>query len=375
MLFLFFLINFTFAQLTFQVPSCDECSSNGTFCLSSGASNLPGECFNDTEPVTCKCFYATNPAPCNSYSFTTCNLFTNFCKIKRTKKGKMNCIPLRAPTRPPTKRRRRRSPRRSPRRRPRQPPLFPFSIELKFEVTPSVELIALFERARETWMQIVTTPRFGKRLTLDKRECGCHGIPWTCFKRKLSFTGLLIYVRITTIDGVGDRAGQTAICRLANNFVRIALIQLDQNDLIALQNSRLVSDVILHEMGHAIGLGGMWSRLNLVDEDGNYKGQFGNEGNLELGFTGPALVEQKGAVGSIRSHWRESVYGSELMTPVLTYYERHPISIVTIQALRDLGHWVNESYELEQYTPTNNNEERSSSSNKEWKTNNIILLT
>ena len=373
------IIVFVNSQLTFDVSSCEECSVNGTFCFKMGAADLVGECYNDTQPLVCKCFYATNPYPCSSYSFSTCNLFTNFCKLKKTKRGRLVCIDNNKPSTPtkkPTKRRRRRHRRRRPSKKKRRNVqlVFPFSIELKYEITPSAEIVSYFEAAKQKWMEIITTEKFGKRMSLNKYECGCNGIKWTCSRRSLSFTGLLIYVKITDIDGVGSRAGQTAICRTLNNFVRIAMIQLDRADLIALQNVRMIMDVILHEMGHAVGLGGTWGRFNLVDEDGEYMGQFGNSGHKMLGLSGNALVEQKGGAGSIRSHWRESVYGSELMTPILMFYERHPISILTIQALRDLGHDVNKSYVLEKYTPIKSPMEMKSSDGG-WETNELIILT
>jgi hypothetical protein len=58
---------------------------------------------------------------------------------------------------------------------------------------------------------------------------------------------------------------------------------------------------------------------------------------------GKVPVENGGAVGDGSScgHWRESVLGPELMTPILMAGSPNPLSIVTIQALADEGYAVN----------------------------------
>ena len=44
------------------------------------------------------------------------------------------------------------------------------------------------------------------------------------------------------------------------------------------------------------------------------------------------------------SHWRESVFGHELMTPILNVGQEQPLSAVTIQSLADLGYGVDLSH-------------------------------
>jgi hypothetical protein len=66
-----------------------------------------------------------------------------------------------------------------------------------------------------------------------------------------------------------------------------------------------------------------------------------NGGN---GYTGAKVpVENTAVAGSADSHWRESVYDAELMTPFSEGGNPMPLSVVTIAGLRDIGYGVNYS--------------------------------
>lgn len=57
-------------------------------------------------------------------------------------------------------------------------------------------------------------------------------------------------------------------------------------------------------------------------------------------YTGGQIVPvaNEAIRGSSDGHWREDVFGSELMTPILTGREASlPLSLVTIASLQDLG--------------------------------------
>ena len=45
-----------------------------------------------------------------------------------------------------------------------------------------------------------------------------------------------------------------------------------------------------------------------------------------------------------QGHWRESVFGSELMTPNLFVNRREPLSVITLEALTDMGYYVDLSF-------------------------------
>jgi hypothetical protein len=51
-------------------------------------------------------------------------------------------------------------------------------------------------------------------------------------------------------------------------------------------------------------------------------------------------VENKATEGSSDSHWRESVLGTELMTPYFNAGVTNPLSAITVASMEDLGYQV-----------------------------------
>ncbi|MEA5449134.1 proprotein convertase P-domain-containing protein [Leptolyngbya sp. CCNP1308] len=151
------------------------------------------------------------------------------------------------------------------------------------------------------------------------------------------------------IDGVGGilgQAGPTWI-RAGSYFPATGVMTFDQDDLKKLEDDGLLLSVILHEMAHVIGFGTIWS----------YKGLLQGAGSLDPTFSGPQAmrefgtllgagtptavpVENGGGPGTRDSHWRETVFGSELMTGFINQGV-NPVSRLTIASLADLGYQVN----------------------------------
>ena len=59
-------------------------------------------------------------------------------------------------------------------------------------------------------------------------------------------------------------------------------------------------------------------------------------------YTGNKVpVQNTGGDGVWNIHWRESVFGNELMTPYVLPTDRAPLSVVTVGRFEDIGHIVN----------------------------------
>jgi len=126
-------------------------------------------------------------------------------------------------------------------------------------------------------------------------------------------------------------------------------MRFDSADLAMMESSGLLKNVILHEMGHVLGIGSLWEVRNLVDlTDATNPLYVGTNGLREYraltsstNVTG-VPVENTGGPGTAGSHWRDSVFRTELMTG---YAEPAgvvmPISRLTIGSLQDLGYTVN----------------------------------
>ena len=84
--------------------------------------------------------------------------------------------------------------------------------------------------------------------------------------------------------------------------------------------------VILHEMGHVLGFGTIWSDLSLLADpslsggtDPHFTGAqaiaaFNAIGGATYIASAKVPVEDMGGEGTADAHWRESVFGNELMT-------------------------------------------------------------
>merc|ERR1711916_350313 len=142
---------------------------------------------------------------------------------------------------------------------------------------------------------------------------------------------LLIFAEISPIDGQGGILGQAGPCIVTQNYARVGLMQFDSADMNSLSDKELDS-TIEHEMLLIIGIGTLWSGLNLNREpDKFYKGANGREGNIDIGGSGNPIVEQDGGQGTAYGHWDKEIYGDEIMTGFLS--ARSFKSALTIKSL------------------------------------------
>lgn len=178
---------------------------------------------------------------------------------------------------------------------------------------------------------------------------------------------LVIYVRLAPIDGVGQilgSAGPCAVRRIAGVTVPIpalGVINLDSDDLSRLDEPTLQS-LVLHEMGHVLGIGSLWRLQGLLQNP-----SLPNSPGVDTHFSGPLAVQAfdalggaaypglkvpventQGGQGTRDSHWRESVLRSELMTGFLAQ-GNNPLSRITTGSLQDLGYTVDETL-VDSYT-------------------------
>src|SRR5262245_48627593 len=132
-------------------------------------------------------------------------------------------------------------------------------------------------------------------------------------------------------------------------------MQFDTADLAQLEANGGLYYTVLHEMGHVLGIGTIWQQRGLVSGAGTSNPLFTGANavaayNSVFGtaVTGVPL-ENSGGAGTRDSHWRESVFGNEVMTGYLNNGV-NPLSRVTIASLADLGYQVNMAA-ADAYTP------------------------
>jgi hypothetical protein len=128
---------------------------------------------------------------------------------------------------------------------------------------------------------------------------------------------------------------------------RIGEMQFDDADLQGMVNNGTLERVILHEMGHVLGIGTLWDKFRQGDayddaKDPRYVGLNGIEGYKEIGGKQSTIpIANTGRRGTANGHWRESTFADELMSGYAS--GPMPASIMTVKTLKDLGYSVDES--------------------------------
>jgi hypothetical protein len=153
---------------------------------------------------------------------------------------------------------------------------------------------------------------------------------------------LLIDVRVVPIDGPRGTLGRAGPLLTRGTQPYWGLMELDVDDLERQATAGKLEDLIAHEMGHVIGIGGTWLLQGLVTDvltDPVYVGVAGRAAWAEWMPAGAVPVEETGGLGTAFVHWRESVFDQELMTG---YSDKgtEPLSRLTVAALADLGYGV-----------------------------------
>jgi len=150
------------------------------------------------------------------------------------------------------------------------------------------------------------------------------------------------------IDGPGGILGQAGPTQLRpGSFLPAAgVMSFDAADLATMEADGSLVSVIVHEMGHVLGFGTIFDQLGLRQ----------GVGSANPTFTGPAAMREFAALsggaatravplanvggpGTRDAHWREAVFGSELMTGFLNEGP-NPLSRLTIAAFQDMGYEV-----------------------------------
>lgn len=151
------------------------------------------------------------------------------------------------------------------------------------------------------------------------------------------------------LDGPSGVLGQAGPIELRpGSFIpATGIMAFDAADLEQMEQDGSLVSVIIHEMGHVLGFGTIFDRVGLIMGAGGPDPEFtGENATREYGDLlgeGPkpnsVPLANVGGPGTRDGHWREEVFGHELMTGLLDA-GANPISRMTIGAFEDLGYSV-----------------------------------
>jgi hypothetical protein len=183
--------------------------------------------------------------------------------------------------------------------------------------------------------------------------------------------GLVIYATIGIIDGPGKILGSAGPCAfsLETGFrfgdesavqPRVGAMTFDEADLGGMYQDGSLNGVIAHEMGHVIGIGTTWregfygmldlTRAEITPQsDPRYMGENGIQGWVEIGGTNETNTigddnkrgipaARTGGGGTAGGHWRETQFGSEMMSGYSAPGDKDELSLMTARSLYDIGY-------------------------------------
>lgn len=203
-----------------------------------------------------------------------------------------------------------------------------FNITINY--TGPSQYATYFDQARTIWEGIITG---------DLADVG-------------AIDDLTISASVTAIDGVNGVLGSAGYAQLRSggpnaNLPVTGQMQFDSADLSNMISNGTLMRVILHEMGHVLGIGSLWATFGLNSTLNQYSGSnaLAAYQSMPGGDPGATYVplEDDGGGGTANVHWEEDVFGDELMTGYSESGLPMPLSILTVRSLQDLGYTVNTS--------------------------------
>jgi len=230
-----------------------------------------------------------------------------------------------------------------------------YNITLCYVARVSDAVEQAFENARTVWESLITGDQPDLPPSPDAHTSCVTSAAAPPIQGAL-LDDVVIFVSIEEIDGPFNVLGSAGPCfiRNSNNLTTVGAMRFDVADLDRMAMNDQLEDVIVHEMGHVLGIGTLWGTKGFLQNaapvgqtapgpDTHFNGPlaiaaFNTAGGLNRTAGQKVPVENVGNGGSINGHWRESVMDRELMTPFID--ATNALSIISVQSLADLGYEV-----------------------------------
>jgi len=227
-----------------------------------------------------------------------------------------------------------------------------YDIDVRFLTPTSPSRQAAFTNAAARWATLIFGNVPNIPVNLPAGSCGPNSPAL-----HETIDDIVIFATVDSIDGPGEILGQAGPCfiRSSGKLPLLGAMIFDSADVAQLEQDGQFELVILHEMGHVLGYGTIWTDLNLLQsggQDPHFTGPqaiaaFNRSGGQT--YAAGAKVPVENCVGfppgvcgpgTEDSHWREFVFVNELMTGFLDAGP-NPLSVSTTASIGDLGYVVN----------------------------------
>ena len=219
-----------------------------------------------------------------------------------------------------------------------------YTITLRFINPPTTAQRQFFETAAAKWESIIVGDVDDASGTIPARSCG-NSIKTPSFNGTVD--DVLIDVLLEPIDGPGAVLGAAGPCLARNSdlLTLYGVMFFDTEDLAFLQQNNVLDEVVVHEMGHVLGIGTLWNfgrtLLQGTAADPRFVGPNAIAGFHAVNGRGATIpVEEDGGPGTRFSHWDDETFDTELMTGFIGLGES-PLSVMTVGSMDDLGYEVN----------------------------------
>ena len=230
-----------------------------------------------------------------------------------------------------------------------------FDFEMRFTSAVSGTVRSRLEEARDEWELVLKDTELSDiRVNRTLRCGGVSGYVGTVDDH-------LLFAHVDSIDGERGILAYARYCyqRTSDGSPVLSRVVFDEDDIEEMMDEDALVPTAFHEMAHALGFPGYWFYRDLVDtldaDDPHFEGglaikAFNEAGGVDyLGEKVPIELE-------LFAHWRESVFGDEIMTPFVNLgVDRELVSAITLQSMADVGYKVDVSRADDYELPSNAN--------------------